>query len=183
MEQAMLRSLFRISAFILVLLGLNSDGFSQDWPQWRGPDRTAVLSDWRGPENWPDRLTQVWKVTVGEGHSSPVVAGGKVYLHSRKNDREVVRAIFLSTGKQLWMRENDASYKMHPAATGHGKGPKSTPVVTGGIKSLPMGLAAFFRVSMHQTGNFYGEETLPISFLKRRHCTGLACRQLHFEIP
>src|SRR6185436_12823838 len=37
-----------------------------------------------------------------------------------------------ATGKEIWKTSEPISYTMHPAAVGHGKGPKSTPVVSGG---------------------------------------------------
>jgi outer membrane protein assembly factor BamB len=43
-----------------------------------------------------------------------------------------VRALDLGTGRELWKQSYPVAYEMNPAATGHGKGPKSTPVVAGG---------------------------------------------------
>ena len=70
-------------------------------------------------------------VEVGEGHSSPVVVGDQVFVFSRQGEREVVRAMNLADGQQLWSRSYPAPYTMSPPARGHGKGPKSTPIVVG----------------------------------------------------
>jgi len=105
---------------------------AQDWPQWRGPGRDGVVTSFVAPKAWPDSLKLKWKITVGAGHSSPVVAGGKVFLHSRQEEKEVVSCFDLVTGKLLWQDSYPAPYKMHPAATGHGRGPKSTPVFYNG---------------------------------------------------
>jgi outer membrane protein assembly factor BamB len=69
---------------------------------------------------------------VGEGHSSPVTSEGRIYVLARQGEDEVVLCLEASTGKQLWRASYPAAYTMNPAATGHGKGPKSTPVVSGG---------------------------------------------------
>ena len=61
---------------------------AQDWPQWRGPSRTGAAVGVTLPATWPDRPKQVWKVQVGAGHSSPVVAAGRVYLLSRSGEQE-----------------------------------------------------------------------------------------------
>lgn len=50
-----------------------------DWPQWRGPNgagiAAGVFKDTWTPE------TVAWKVAIpGRGHSSPVVANGRIYL-------------------------------------------------------------------------------------------------------
>lgn len=103
-----------------------------DWPQWRGSNRDGVTRDFAAPSTWPATLKETWKVTVGEGHSSPVTSEGRIYLLARQGEDEVVLCLEASTGKQLWRASYPAAYTMNPAATGHGKGPKSTPVVSGG---------------------------------------------------
>jgi len=105
---------------------------AQDWPQWRGPSRDGVLASFSEPRIWPEKLTQIWKVAVGVGHSSPVVAGGRVFLHSRQGEMEVVSCLDLNNGNEIWQERYSVPYNMNPAAVGHGKGPKSTPVLFDG---------------------------------------------------
>jgi len=104
---------------------------ADDWPQWRGPARDGRTS-LGARVSYPEKLTPAWKVTVGEGHASPVVVGDRVYVFSREGEDEVVQALELATGKRAWRASYPAPYTMNPAATGHGKGPKSTPAVAGG---------------------------------------------------
>jgi outer membrane protein assembly factor BamB len=103
-----------------------------DWPQWRGPNRDGVTRDFVAPTIWPATLKETWKTTVGEGHSSPVTSEGRIYVLARQGEDEVVLCLEAQMGKQLWRASYPAAYTMNPAATGHGKGPKSTPVVSGG---------------------------------------------------
>jgi len=103
--------------------------FAQDWPQWRGPNRDGVVASFTAPKVWPDKLKTVWRVQAGIGHSSPVVAGRRVYLHSRQEENEVASCFDLDTGKLIWHDSYPTPYTMNPAAMGHGKGPKSTPLV------------------------------------------------------
>jgi outer membrane protein assembly factor BamB len=105
---------------------------AQDWAQWRGPNRDGVVPSLEAPAIWPERLTPGWKVTVGIGHSSPVVVADAVFVHARQDEREVVSAFNLTTGTLLWQDRYDAPYSLNPAAAGHGKGPKSTPVAANG---------------------------------------------------
>jgi len=116
---------------LALLLGLLSST-AADWPQWRGPNRDAAVSGVALPEKWPDGLKKEWQVTVGEGYSSPVVAEDRIYLLTRQEDDEVILCLDLVTGKEIWQRRYPAPYEMHIAARGHGKGPKSTPAVSGG---------------------------------------------------
>jgi outer membrane protein assembly factor BamB len=121
----------RVPALFAVALALPSAA-AADWPQWRGPDRDGTAGKLSLPARWPKDLTRKWRVTVGEGHSSPVVAGDRVFLFSREKDDEVVRCLELGSGKEVWKKSYPAPYEMHPAARGHGKGPKSTPAVRDG---------------------------------------------------
>lgn len=116
-------------AAALVFAGLAS---AEDWPQWRGPNRDGVIKSFSEPKAWPEKLNLKWKVTVGEGHSSPVVAGGSIFLHTRQGDREVVSALRSDNGQIIWQQGYSAPYTMNPAAVRHGKGVKSTPVVSDG---------------------------------------------------
>jgi outer membrane protein assembly factor BamB len=117
------------TAFVLCLLFTTlALPAAQDWPQWRGPARTGAIEGFKAPASWPDRPKQVWKVQAGTGHASPIVVSGRVYLFSRTGEQESMSARDLTTGKELWRQAYDAPYQMNPAATAHGKGPKSTPV-------------------------------------------------------
>src|SRR5689334_1333532 len=79
-----------------------------EWPQWRGPARDGVASSFTAPVTWPAQLTKKWQVTVGLGHSSPVVSGNRVVVHTRQATREVVTAYDLASGKQVWQDGVDA---------------------------------------------------------------------------
>jgi outer membrane protein assembly factor BamB len=117
---------------MLVLGGAAAGLGATDWPQWRGPARDGAAADAALPSPLLDALRKVWQVEVGEGHASPVVGGDRVYLHSRQGEDEVVRALDLATGRELWRHADATAYTMNPAALKHGKGPKSTPVLSGG---------------------------------------------------
>ena len=104
--------------------------YAQDWPQWRGPNRDGAVTG-RFSE-WPKALKEQWRVTVGVGHASPVVVGNKIYIFARQGEEETLLSLDAATGKEIWKSSQPISYTMHQAATGHGKGPKSTPVVSNG---------------------------------------------------
>ena len=120
-----------ILAFIL-LGPVFQNALGQDWPRWRGANGDGAVTGFTAPKVWPDQLKQRWKVEVGVGHSSPLVVGERVYLHARQGEDEVAAAYDLKTGKTIWRDSYPVAYTMNPAATGHGKGPKSTPVYSDG---------------------------------------------------
>jgi outer membrane protein assembly factor BamB len=99
-----------------------------DWPQWLGPNRDGSTPEIVAP--WKGDLKEVWRVPVGEGHSSPVVAGGLVFLHTKvKNkDAELVQAFDAKTGKPKW----EQGYDKPRFSTLFGDGPRATPCVHDG---------------------------------------------------
>jgi outer membrane protein assembly factor BamB len=126
----MKEGLMRKTAVVALIL-LPASASAADWPQWRGPGRDGRAS-FAPRANLPEALAPAWKVAVGEGHASPVVVGDRVYVFSRQGEDEVVQSLELASGKRAWRASYPAPYTMNPAATGHGKGPKSTPAVSGG---------------------------------------------------
>ena len=128
-----------IGRIVLAFALLLSLATAEDWPQWRGPHRDGVVALVE-PKAWPEKLERKWKIEIGEGHSSPILADGKIYLHSRQGDNEVVSAIRPESGQIIWQQTYPAPYKVNPAAERHGKGVKSTPVVADGrIYTLGIG--------------------------------------------
>jgi outer membrane protein assembly factor BamB len=112
------------SALALALAG--SIG-AADWPQWRGPGRDGIAEGFTAPKAWPEKLRQVWSVEVGGGHASPVVAGNRVFVHSRRGEEEAVSAFALGTGKLLWRDAYRAPFQVASEASAHGPGPFATP--------------------------------------------------------
>src|SRR5262245_53713118 len=98
------------SAAALALAATPAD----EWPQWRGPARDGHLSGLTARASWPETLAPAWKLKVGAGHSSPVVSGGRVYEFSREAEAEVVRALDLATGRELWKQSYPVAYEMNP---------------------------------------------------------------------
>ncbi|MDX1500788.1 MAG: PQQ-binding-like beta-propeller repeat protein [Thermoanaerobaculia bacterium] len=117
---------------LLAVLAAGADA-GDDWPQWRGPERDGSLSSPELAEaEWPAELPRLWRVEVGAGHSSPVVAEGRVFVHSREGDHEVVTALSLANGERLWSDRYPAPFDANRYAGGHGKGPYATPLVVDG---------------------------------------------------
>jgi len=143
----MYRSAITVQCILLLATALAG----QEWPQWRGAERDGTVTGVDLPAAWPERLTRKWKITVGVGHSSPVIADGKLYQFSRLNDRESIAAIDLASGKVLWRESYAAPYRMNSSARSHGMGPKSTPVVRDG-KICTLGISGILSCFDAATG-------------------------------
>jgi outer membrane protein assembly factor BamB len=119
-----------------------------------------VASAFTVPTAWPAQLTRKWEASVGVGHASPVVAGNRVVVHSRQDNREIVAAYDLESGKQLWQQGVDAPYTMNPAAMGHGPGPKSTPAIAAG-RVFTFGISGIFSAHDLATGKLLWRKNAP----------------------
>lgn len=104
---------------------------TQDWNQWRGPHRDGSVVSASVPASWPSTVRRVWRVDVGEGYSSPVVAAGRVFVHSRRDPDELVTAVDVQSGKVLWRQKYPAPFAKNQYAVRMAKGPNSTPIVAG----------------------------------------------------
>lgn len=77
-----------------------AQGLAADWPQWRGANRDGVMRGVTAPEQWPERLQELWSVEVGEGVASPVVVGSRVFVFTRLNDQEQLLCLQVSNGEE-----------------------------------------------------------------------------------
>jgi outer membrane protein assembly factor BamB len=116
---------------IFVFLTVTVAANAQEWTQWRGPARDGSVTDKNAPVAWPESLKRTWRVEIGEGYSSPVVSGGRAFVHGRRDPEEIVASINLADGKVLWEQKYQAPFKKNQYAVEMAKGPNATPLVAG----------------------------------------------------
>jgi outer membrane protein assembly factor BamB len=98
-----------------------------DWPQWRGPARSGHVPPGSPvPSALPKEPKNLWRIKIGEGHSSPVVAAGKVVYTDARGSQEVVHVLDAATGRELWSQPYDETIQDE-----WGTGPRATPLVDG----------------------------------------------------
>ena len=115
----------------LFLLFVATSVAAQEWTQWRGPARDGVVSAKNAPPAWPESLKRAWRVEIGEGYSSPVVAAGRAFVLGRRDPEEIVASINLADGKIVWQQKYQANFQKNKYAVEMAKGPHSTPLVVG----------------------------------------------------
>jgi outer membrane protein assembly factor BamB len=91
---------------LLLLLALS--GFAaeaQDWPEFRGPTGQGISTERGLPLEWSESRNVIWKTPVpGLGWSSPVVAGGRVWVTTAIEQRGAsLRALAfdVQTGREV----------------------------------------------------------------------------------
>jgi outer membrane protein assembly factor BamB len=88
---------------IAVISTLLTSTYSNDFSQWRGPERDGKYPETNLMKKWPSEGPDlIWRVSdLGEGHSSPAVTSGGVYLTGML-DGEGYLFSFDLDGKKRW---------------------------------------------------------------------------------
>jgi outer membrane protein assembly factor BamB len=144
-----------------------------DWPQWLGPRRdassTEVIPAWKGA------LKELWRHPTGEGNASPVVAGGRVFIHAKVKDANVEEVVAYDavSGKELWRAPYDrAEFKSF-----YGNGPRATPSVVGG-KLYTHGITGLLTCFDTATGKVTWQADTQKAFDAPKLLFGTACSPL-----
>lgn len=155
MKKAINDSLMPAFACILAVAQISA----ADWPQWRGQNRDAKVTDFKAPATWPKALKQEWRVPVGDGVATPSYVKGKLFVIGREGGSEVVRCLDGESGKEIWKD----SYET-PAASGPASGysgPRSSPTVANG-KVITYGLRATLSCYDAESGKIiWRKESVP----------------------
>lgn len=97
-----------------------------EWPGFRGADRTSrqhgpvISSDW---SSTPPK--QIWKVGVGPGWSSFVVAGKLLFTQEQRGPMEAVVCYSADSGHEIWKHQIETRFEDSLG----GPGPRATPTL------------------------------------------------------
>lgn len=120
-------SSLRFRFVLTLLLGVLAAGplAHADWPQFLGPNRDATSPETGLLRTWPNEGPKVvWTTAVGEGFGAPSIVDNVVYVLDRKEEKtDVLRAISLANGSDLWSYSYDA-----PGSVSH-TGSRTPPTV------------------------------------------------------
>jgi outer membrane protein assembly factor BamB len=90
---------------IACLFFSNSNGWSENWPRFRGPTGQGISSETGLPTQWSAEENIAWKTPIpGEGWSSPVVFDDRVFVTSATDDGKSCHVICVDrrTGEIAW---------------------------------------------------------------------------------
>lgn len=102
---------------------------SEDWPQWRGPNRDGLSAEEGLLTAWPeDGPPLAWKASgLGTGYATVSVADGRIFTQGATNGGESVIALDATSGRELWRVANGQRFR-----NDKGDGPRGAPTVDGG---------------------------------------------------
>src|SRR5258706_1901830 len=95
----------RLRIFVPLAIFLVGAASAADWPRFRGPNGSGVVEAKGVPAEFGPQKNVVWKTALPLGHSSPVLAGNRIFLTASENDKLLTIALDRSTGKILWRGE------------------------------------------------------------------------------
>ena len=102
--------------------------FTNDWPQFLGPNRDNVVKQPRLARDWAAQPPQrLWLQPVGPGWSGFAVVGRRAITQEQRGEDEAVVCYDLLSGTPLWSH----AYAAHFQSALAGEGPRATPTVTG----------------------------------------------------
>ena len=110
---------------LLALLALPLTAPTNDWPQWRGPDRDGISRE----TEWRSEGRPAWDRRVGLGYSAVSVVGDRLYTAGwdEEDEKDVVWCLDATTGDVVW----EHRYPAKKWDKYHGGGTQSTPSVAG----------------------------------------------------
>ncbi len=89
-----------VVVLVLAMLAVHA----ADWPQYLGPTANGIAPDVGINRDWNQKPPrQLWRVPMGDaGYAGPSVADGKVFIIDHAGENDVVKALDLAGGNQVW---------------------------------------------------------------------------------
>ena len=156
----------RFAVFCLCVTSLAAS----DWPRFRGPNGAGTSPDRGLPSEIGKDRNVLWKQKTLQGHSSPVVFKGRLWITGYEGDDRVVLCYDAAKGSLLWRR---AVPKLRTEVANPMNGPATPSVATDGHSIFvffpEIGLLAFdfngkerWRVPLGPFGGVQGMAVSPV---------------------
>ena len=127
----MIRDNTRVLVLFFCGVSLPATSARAQWTQWGGPSRNFKVADSQLASEWPaDGPKRLWKRELGDGYSTIIVEGDKLYTMYRDEGDERVVCLHRDSGQTAW----EYSYKApvnQESIIEFGAGPHSTPLIVG----------------------------------------------------
>jgi outer membrane protein assembly factor BamB len=96
---------------LLLVILVNSCSTQQNWNQYLGPDRNAMLAGGSILRSWGDKgPEELWSFPLGEGYGGAAIFKDEVFILDRiKGESDILRCIDLESGEEKWNYAYEAS--------------------------------------------------------------------------
>lgn len=138
-----------------------------DWLQWGGPNGDFTVESTKLADKWPEAgPPRLWKRELGDGYSSILSQGERVFTEYRKGDEYFVVSLDAKNGETAW--EHRYSAKLWPdMEKGFGVGPNATPLIIG-PRIISASIDGKLRCLNLDDGKLLWEKDLPAEFGRRK---------------
>ncbi len=169
-----------IFAIIFLFIIYPQDIIFAQWTQFGGTDQSFKANSSGLASDWPtEGPRKIWQRELGEGYSTILVDGDRLYTMYRAGDRERVVCLDEKTGKTIW----EHVYEAVPRK-GHGKeygvGPRSTPLLVDG-RLYTIGVAAKMHCLDASTGKVIWMHDLALEFDANRSFGGYSSSAIEYK--
>ena len=123
-----MRKVMLLASILCVGVAALNAQVTTDWPQWRGPSRSAISPETGLLGTWPAAgPPRVWAASnLGSGFGSISVSRDRVYVQGMRGGQSLVSALNRADGKLVWTKPIGRAVDNY-----QGPGPRGTPSVDG----------------------------------------------------
>lgn len=113
---------------VLMLLAAMLCARAEDWPRFLGPRADGTSTETNLIDTFPAEGPKIlWELEIGTSYSAPSVREGRLVLHHRKGNEEIVREVDAATAAAGWKYSYPSNYR---DPYGYNNGPRCTPLLT-----------------------------------------------------
>jgi outer membrane protein assembly factor BamB len=162
---------------VAVLFGLYSLVFSDEWPDWRGPNRDGTWQEQGVLKKFKSaKIKEKWRIPISSGYSGPSVADGRVYITDRITKPEEIERVMCfdaMTGEKIWSHSYDCEY----GGFGYPAGPRAS-VIIDGDRAYSLGAMGNLFCFQNKTGNVLWYKDLKEEYNIKMPTWGIAAAPL-----
>ncbi len=90
----------------MLTISVRASASDDEWAQFRGPNSSGVSNEKDLPVQFGPNQNVVWKTPLPPGHSSPVLAGDRIFVTAYEGkEKLLVLCLDRANGKVVWKRE------------------------------------------------------------------------------
>ncbi len=123
-----MRILFLLSALSLSITIASPIVCAEDWPRFLGPNGNGISNETGLIDKWGDEGPAIpWQMDLGTGYGAPSILDGKLVVHHRVGNKEIVLCLDAESGDEIWNYAYPSNF-IDPY--GYNNGPRSSPYLT-----------------------------------------------------
>jgi len=163
-----------------VMLSACATSTTPEWGQWGGRHRNFISDSTGLATTWPEAgPKKVWSRKLGDGYSTILADGNRLYTMYRHEDNDVIVALDKNTGNTIW-ETSDLAPPAEGQNVSFGSCPRSTPLIIGN-KLYTIGASARLNCLDKTSGKILWTQDLVKNFSLKIPMHGYGSSPLAYE--